>query len=253
MEKQNNNQVHVISFLSLRKSIGILGILLPWACWGINALFNKLDLIHHEKWAFLNMNASYSPGGALKESISHYYYTYAGPLFTGILITVAVFLFSYKGYDDKGKVQKMGWITDRWVTFLMGLSALGIVIFPTTLNQHTPDNLFIFGAKELAGNIHLLFAAVFFLLMVVLCLVNFRRQSTKESFGKDDFDALFQVCGYSMLACVISIAANFQFELVTGGNFTFWMEAIALQIFGIAWLVKGRILGQNKNSEIQAP
>jgi hypothetical protein len=239
---QKNNQVHVISFLSLRKSIGFLGILLPWACWGINTLFNKLDLIHNEKWAFLNPKAFYETSGLLKESISHFYYTYAGPLFTGILITVAVFLFSYKGYDDKGKKQKISWITDRWVTLSMGIAALGIVVFPTTLENPTTDNLYIFGAQPMAGRIHLFFAAVFFLLMVVLCLVNFRRQSEEKDFGKDKYDLVFRLCGYSMLICIAAIALNFKFEWVMDGNFTFWMEAIALQIFGIAWLVKGRIL-----------
>ncbi len=63
---------------------------------------------------------------AVQDSISHYYYTTAGNLFTGTLCAVALFLISYRGYPgDK----------DNILTTLAGIFALGVAFFPTNNNS----------------------------------------------------------------------------------------------------------------------
>jgi hypothetical protein len=73
----NNNNGFVISYLNLRKAVGVLGIALPVVLISIYPLLNK--------------------GCRLPPSISHYFYTNMGSYFTGTLCAVAMFLFSYKG------------------------------------------------------------------------------------------------------------------------------------------------------------
>lgn len=101
---------HVISFRTLRRLIGVLGILLPWACWAANALVNNLDLLNNKKLAILSGTNPYMPLGNLKSSISHFYYTASAPLFIGIIVTVAIFLFCYKGYDYQKDRDKTPWL-----------------------------------------------------------------------------------------------------------------------------------------------
>ena len=74
----------LISFQTLRKTVGWLGIGLPLAMLAGN-------------WLFANCTS-------LQDTVSHYYYTMMGDLFVGILCAVTLFLFAYKGYDTKDHV-----------------------------------------------------------------------------------------------------------------------------------------------------
>ncbi len=78
------NQSLVISYLTLRKAVGILGMALPAAL-----------LI-----GFFIFDA----GCDFPPSISHFYYTDLGNIFVGTLCAVSLFLFSYNGHDKGDKV-----------------------------------------------------------------------------------------------------------------------------------------------------
>src|SRR5262249_14891634 len=122
----DNRQTLVLSYLELRISIGIIGILLPF----IVALGKML---------------LQSPG--LLPSISSYYYSVMGNVFVGALCAIGVFLWSYRGYDMR----------DIIAGHLGAFFAIGVALFPTT-----PDS----GAtaqQVMIGNVHLGFALAFFL------------------------------------------------------------------------------------------
>jgi len=233
---------HVVSYLTLRRWIGILGIGLPWACWIANGTINCLNLLNNHKLVVLGSICRYEPEENLKSSISHFYYTASGPLFIGIIVTVAIFLFCYKGHQPKS-TDKWRWISDGRVTTLAAISALGIVVFPTASVEPIPDNIFVFTTTELIGWIHYISAAVFFIMMTVLSLVNFRRRGDGD-FGTGDHDLLYRWCGWIILIS-ISIVFVYGFFLKEHLNWklpvTFIFEALALTAFGTAWLVKGRI------------
>ncbi|MBN9352200.1 MAG: hypothetical protein J0H55_16090 [Chitinophagaceae bacterium] len=89
------NDSYLISYHALRRLIGILGILLPFLCWGVNAFVNYLNLLNNPGLVDISQSQVYEAGADLKSSVSHFYYTTAGPMFTGILITVSIFLFCY--------------------------------------------------------------------------------------------------------------------------------------------------------------
>lgn len=241
MKPENDN--YVVSYLTLRRWIGILGIGLPWACWIANAIANGLDLLNNPRFALLGPIDSYEPVGNLKSSISHFYYTASAPLFIGIIVTVAIFLFCYTGHKPK-PTHKWRWITDNRVSRVAGISALGIVVFPTSSTETIQDNLFVFTTSELIGWIHYGFASLFLIMMATFCLVNFRRTDKEVGFGNDKHELLYRWCGWTILGSItIVFVHGFFLENYFYISFpvTFVFEAVALTAFGIAWLVKGRI------------
>ena len=70
----------VVSYMTLRKFIGYLGIAFPFV---------------------LAFGAMLFHGPGIESSISSYYHTAVRDVFVGILFAIAVFLMSYKGYDRK--------------------------------------------------------------------------------------------------------------------------------------------------------
>lgn len=237
---ENNN--FLISYYQLRRLIGVLGISLPFLCWGTNALVNHCNLLNNPKFVDASQTAAYVAGADLKSSISHFYYTTAGPLFTGILITVAIFLFCYNGYPKNKEEDKFAWLTDKLITTVGACCALGIVIFPTDSPQKITDNIHIFVTSSMVGKLHLGFAAVFFLTMAVMSIINFRRNPGKVLISNAK-GKLFCVCGWGIVACIVVLAV---YNLLPGdgvwlwGHFVYILEVLMLGFFGVAWLVKGK-------------
>jgi hypothetical protein len=238
----NNNNVYLISYRTLRRLIGILGIGLPFLCWGVNAFVNHLDLLNNPHFVDKSQTQTYIAGADLKASISHFYYTTAGPIFTGILITVAIFLYCYKGYPKNKKDDRLPWLTDKRITVFAASCALGIVVFPTDSPQRITDNIHIFVSSRMAGNLHLSFATLFFLSMAVMSMVNFRRHPGKELIS-DAEGKLYLICGMGIVACILALGiyafASYG-RTWLWGEFVYIMEVIMLIFFGTAWLVKGK-------------
>ena len=98
---KDKNQRFIVSHLSLRKLIGILGMLLPFACFLGGSLFQ------------------YTP---VLDSISAYYHSNMRDILVGLLIGVSLFLMTYKGYERR----------DMLMALVSGIAGLGIAIFPCT-------------------------------------------------------------------------------------------------------------------------
>jgi hypothetical protein len=232
----------VISFRALRQLIGVLGMALPFACWGVNAFVNELNLLNNPLLVDVCKSDDYVAKENLKSSISHFYYTAAGPLFTGILVTVGIFLLCYQGYPKKPNDDYVPWLTDRLLASLAGIFLLGVVVFPTGSDKIIIDNIHIFVSSELAGGIHLAFAALFFMAMAVMAIVNFRRHPGKVLIT-DGEGKLYLVCGLGMLLCLallaVAMLGHWEEKQWVGRTFVFWVEAVTLVLFGTAWLVKG--------------
>jgi hypothetical protein len=233
---------YLISYRTLRQLIGVLGVLLPFLCWGVNALVNRFGLLNNPLLIDINQSALYTPGADLKSSISHFYYTAAGPLFTGILITVSIFLFCYMGHPEKKTEDRLSWLTDRRVASFAAACALGIVFFPTASEEPITDNIHIFVSSGFAGKIHFVFAALFFLAMALMSLINFRRRPDRQML-MDTEGKVYLVCGLGMLLCLLVLFASIFFKNSghwLWGRYVYILEVIMLLLFGIAWLVKGK-------------
>ena len=200
----------VISYLDLRKAIGIIGTALPFVL------------------AFGNILVE---GPGIQDSISSYYHTGMRDVFVGSLCAIAVFLMSYRGYERK----------DDIAGDLACVFALGVALFPTTpdVNVTPRDNI--------VGGLHLLFAACFFLTLAFFSLVLFRktdptRAPTRRKLQRN---AVYTLCGYTILVClafIVVVAFLSSDSPVKRLDPVFWFEAAAIVAFGVSWLTKGEAI-----------
>src|ERR1700751_3359445 len=102
LEKPNDK--FEMSYLAIRRAVGVLGIALPVVVSIGACIFSQCHV--------------------LKDSISDYYYSIMGTVFTGILCAVALFMYSYKGFDH--------W--DRLTSNLACIFALGVALFPMNVD-----------------------------------------------------------------------------------------------------------------------
>jgi hypothetical protein len=225
----------VVSYLTLRKTIGWLGMLLPFLLLTGNFILNSTGLFNSEWFVQLHDNYAYENEGSFKSSVSHYYYTTVGEIFTGTLVTVALFMICYTGHpkrpQDKG-------LSDNAMTNLAGIFALGVVAFPTT-SDPLKDNLRSFISSSTIGWIHYAFAASFFIVLAFMSMVNFRRAQNADQFGQGEDDPFFLRCGVVMIACLILVPIFSSIKILSSYS-TFVLEAIALIAFGLSWLKKGK-------------
>ena len=219
--KKQNPDAFLIHYLTLRKSVGVLGIFLPFVLiFGVKFLTNC---------------------NILQDSISDYYYTKMGHYMTGTLCAVSLFLFSYKGYDKR----------DLWAGKAASLFALGVAFFPCS-------NFYPLSAckvLELKGNdtinyIHFGAAACLFLVLAYFSLILFTQTSGHPTKRKRKRNVIYKVCGIIILLCIILIlhysvipAIHEQFQEYKP---IFWLEALALLAFGLSWLTKGEALFPDK-------
>jgi len=210
----------VISYLTIRKAIGFLGLLLP----------------------FILVTGGWIGRGqfGIEPSISDYYYTVMRNGFVGIMAAVALFLFAYRGYET----------TDRIAGYLGCVFALGVAFFPTSPDP-LPD-----GYLSIIGTLHFVFAGLFFLTLIFFSLVLFTRTQNKHTMTgmKKVRNTVYHICGYIMIGCIIGIAIYFfwledRFPVLANADLVFYLESLALMAFGISWLVKGEFMLKDINSQ----
>jgi hypothetical protein len=204
------------NYRRIRKFIGYLGVGLP------------LVLL------ILSVMPFYNTG--IQGSISRYYYTNFREFFTGILCAVSLFLICYKGPEKKPKI----WKNDALLTNVAGVMAFLIALFPTNPEKCSEKVYTITPwCLEWLGNLHYIFAGIFFITLAYVSIVIFPLGQKDEtgSVSIVNENHIYIFCGLIIFvsACLIP------FELF--GYSTFVLETIALLAFGITWLIKGRALG----------
>lgn len=204
------NDSLVLSYLGLRKAIGIIGIALPFIL-----VIGKIVL----------------SGPGLQGSMSAYYYTIMRNAFVGGLCAIGVFLISYRGYE------KLDSIAAKCATVF----AIATAFFPTTPTTNATHEQII------VGNFHLAFATSLFLTLTFFALVLFRKTDPTKPMtaAKQKRNMVYTVCGYGML---LSIILAFLLSFVPKDSTIFayspllWLEATMVVLFGISWLVKGEAI-----------
>ena len=200
----------VISYLTLRRAVGIIGVALPFT-------------LVLGKWLF--------QGWGIQSSISAYYYTGMRDVFVGSLCAIGVFLLSYRGYEP----------TDDLAGNLACAFVVGVALAPTA-----PES----GATLLqvwTGYAHLLFASAFFLTLAYFSLVLFRKTNPAKRMTdrKVQRNAVYSACGYTILVCVGLIVVDTVFlrrAALQSLDPVFWLESIAVIAFGVSWLTKGEAI-----------
>ncbi|HXX78243.1 MAG TPA: hypothetical protein VEI53_07120 [Ktedonobacteraceae bacterium] len=212
----NTSEPLVRSYLFMRRGIGIIGVALP-----IVLVFGTMIL----DWHF-----------ELKDSISAYYYSLMGDVFTGSLCAVGVFLICYR-YER----------LDDIVSTFAGICAIGVALFPITPDHATAQQVII-------GDLHGVFAASLFLVLALMAIFLFRRTDQVDpGVRKQQRDIVYLICGIVMIACVaLSVPILFIPSL------NVWLhplhpilvlEGLAIWAFGWAWFVKGGTLGILKDTK----
>ena len=212
----DRNRSLIISFLTMRRLIGILGIALP---------------------VVLVLGGLMQSEPAIQGSISGYYYTSMRDLFVGSLCAVSLFLMSYKGYER----------IDNFIAKMSGAFALGMVIFPTSMFSGKVVRVGVFLIDDdVSLYIHLIFGALFFLSLSFNSIFLFtRRHPGVMGKGKKRRNVIYRSCGIVMIMAMLCIAIYMLFFMntyIAKMDPVLIFESIALMAFGVSWLVKGNTL-----------
>jgi len=220
---QYPQQDMVISYLTIRKAVGYLGLTFP-------------VILAVGTWLIGRCTC-------LEISVSAYYYTIMGNYFVGTLCGVGLFLFSYKGYDR----------VDQILSKAAAVFALGIAFLPTNVKDSfcTGCNVFTKPNSTFLNTAHYLTSAFFFTIMAYMSIFLFTKtdpgqQPTAQKLWRNK---IYKTCGYTMVFFLILIPA-LAIKAIPASWLTykpeFWFEAIVLGAFGVSWLTKGEAILQDK-------
>jgi hypothetical protein len=220
MTNTDNDTGLIISYLTMRRIIGILGIGLP---------------------IIIVLGGFIQNGFVLGTSISSYYYTNMRDFFVGVLSCVGLFLISYKGYER----------IDHITSDISGILAVGIAFFPTSTLKYGINKVGIFQLNDnISLYFHLTFATLFFLSLAFISIFLFTKHEgsmlTKE---KKKRNLVYIVCGCVILfsiLCIIVYTLSFQNTFIANLKPILVFETLSLISFGTSWLVKGETLFKDK-------
>ncbi len=214
------NKDIVISYKSLRRLIGFLGILLPLICITFGWFFGSYKV---------------------QPSISLYYYTNVRDFFVGILFVMSLFLMTYKG----------SYRIDNWITSITGIAGLMIAVFPCYNSEFDKIPVGLFQLySETSNYFHQTSAATFFLLLAINSIFLFTRKEGVVTKQKIKRNVVYVTCGVIILVCFAALVLSmliFSFEQRAHSKIILIIEAIALLAFGVSWLVKGQTIIPDKH------
>ncbi|SOE20632.1 hypothetical protein SAMN06298216_1117 [Spirosomataceae bacterium TFI 002] len=218
MKEIRHGQLQLISFLWLRRGIGLAGIVLPIF------LIAGTYLVGNEECK------------TIQSAISDYYHTIVRDIFVGVLAVLAIFLFSYKGPEK----------IDNIAANLAGLFALGIAYFPTSIKTCNQWN----GYENPV--MHNISAVSFFLVLTYFSLFLFPKTSSLDPPTPEKLkrNKIYKTCGIIMLISIIIVGIQMTFleKVSPFDSFPIILifEWVALWAFGISWIVKGELFLEDK-------
>jgi hypothetical protein len=198
----------IISYLTLRKTIGVLGISL------VPVLVIGSFIIDH----LINGQPA-----AIQTSVSAYYYTGMRNELEGILFGIGMFLLCYDGYDRQ----------DSIISKLAGFFGLCIALFPTSPTSEKGDVISV---------IHYVTAGIFFALLAYTSVFLFTKTTDYPTPQKVRRNRIYRICGIVMAVAVTGIpfdGINSIWDKIGFLHPTLILELLALTSFGISWLTKG--------------
>ena len=203
MSDADDKQQLVISYLTLRRAIGLLGILFPVLLAGLC-------------WGFGDCNG-------LEPAISDYYHTDVRDLFVGILFTIGWFLFSYKGYEK----------ADDIAGDLACAFALGVALFPTNSEVALVRTLHFVCALGL----FLVLAYFSLFLFRKSC-----KTPTPQKLMRNKVYLVCGILMLLCIALIGAYFAWGEGSSLDEIQPVFWLESLALWAFGFSWITKGEML-----------
>jgi hypothetical protein len=214
----------VLSYLGIRRAIGLSGLLLPILLGPVGWLVFGIDI---------------------QDNMSSYYHTVLRDVFVGILCAIGIFLFCYRGHD---------WV-ENWTANIGCVTALGVALCPLDAESDllTPISI--------PGYLHTLSGGAFFLTLAFYSLFHFpssRADNAENEPHIQQRNFVYRMSGVVILAALLAMG-SYLFVFPKGWrqasddyNLLFWLEWIALWAFAAAWLVKGRTIGSDIAIDLMA-
>lgn len=200
----------MMSYLNLRKTLGVLAMLMP------------LVLVAGGLWS----------GDGVEISISAYYWTSAGTVFTALLVSFGIFLLIYHGYDKVDDIQ----------TSIAGVAMIMVAVFPCTGGDRY---LFSFIPAAVTNIIHYVTAAVAFGSLGAMSMFQFTKSTHGMTKNKKRRNAIYQICGAVIFLAMVILAITLipRVRVLTDTIRLFLvLEIEIVWAFGISWLVKGEAI-----------
>jgi hypothetical protein len=203
-----------VSYLTLRKAIGWIGIGMPLV---------------------VKTGASLSESIPLNASISAYYYTSMRDVLVGALFAIGVFLYFYRG-RDRGENVLMS---------IAGLAAIGIGLLPMDPYYHPailkafpeladPRCYFNYGPR----GYHLYAVLAFFATVSYISLFQFTKTDQPVMTAqKRKRNKVYVASGLTMIgAFLVILYLKYRWPDAS----IFWPETVAIVAFSVSWLTKGQ-------------
>lgn len=204
----------VVSYIGVRRAIGVSGLMLP-------VLLGPIG------WLVFGIQ--------IQDNMSSYYHTAMRDVFVGTLCAIGIFLFCYRGHD---------WI-ENWTANLGCCFALGVALFPLDANS---DPLY---QKSIVGYLHSISGGAFFLTLAFYSLFHFpssKPTNTEPEPHERQRDLFYRASGVVILLSMLAMGAYLFVlppdwkDFCNAYNVLFWLEWIAVWAFAAAWLTKGRTI-----------
>ena len=220
----------IVSYLTLRSTVGWIESLLPTVLIAGNALLFP---------------------ATQPDSISGYYYTHMRNVFVGAFCALGVLLIAYNGYD----------YVDRSITRIAGISAVGVAFFPAK-----PPTGYASSTEQIIGACHQVFIVIMFIALGLMALRFAKSGRTPDGLnltsrlryelgfaepaeikrppGKKTRNVIYRVCGITILSCaILALLSNLLPAAVQADwHLLLIFEALAIFASGASWLVKGQAM-----------
>jgi hypothetical protein len=156
-----------------------------------------------------SISASYHEGG------------WSQSIFVGGLFAIAALMLAYNGNSR----------TEMVLSKVASLSGVCVALFPCGCGSHA----------ELLPKVHVVSAAVMFLILAYFCYEFYRVAKSKTRVQATVRATIYALCGLSIVFAIVALAfANRMRPTIP--RITFYGETSALVAFGISWLTASRIL-----------
>ena len=157
---------------------------------------------------------------------------------------LAIFLLVYKGEEP----------VDFYISSAAGIFALVLILFPTSnisdicCDAARKYSVTVLKKSDFRVNLHYISAAIFLLSLAYMSLFLFTKSNkipSQRPRDKKIRNRIFRTCGVIMALAVLVIFLRLvkiiNADQYDNNHLTFWMESIAVESFGVPWLVKGKL------------
>ncbi len=246
MSSPHSNQHAIFDYRTLRLLVGIVALALPVV-------------------VLLAARAASPPIDSISAS---YWVNSARDYFVGGLFVIATLMAAYNGHDPSGNAHRITngdpdphplkkWLSEKWLSKVAALMAVGVALFPTTRPGGSPETDTV---------LHYVSAFALFAIITYFCLGSFRKRALEkvvfnekeaekaEGDEKKKFEEKARTAKlrariylWSGWIMILSLAlAGTSFVDSIGAHFKWWNlflgETFALFAFGVSWFTAAHVV-----------